>query len=281
MSDEKPKGPPSGDESTEEILVRDRRFWVQEGESKDVAKPPRKSPYPSFVEELQAKTRESEQKLEEAAAGLQKAREEGEALRRRLTRDFERRLAAAKGESLTGFLEVLDNFDLAIRAAEDSSNLEAFLQGIRMVQDLFLQSLRNFGLEPMDLLGKEFDPRVAEAMGMADVEDREREGRIVDVLRRGFTVKGEVLRAAQVRVGRHVPAVLPQASLVEDVAESAEEPPRLDEVPSGEAPGSEPESADSESGPNESPPDMATPSPSPDPEGSEKDPPVSPADVEF
>lgn len=299
MSDDPGKKAPPEDESGG-IVVRDRRFWVRDAAPGGPRKGPRSSPYPSYVEELRSKAEESAKQLEEAQSGIRKAREEGEALRRRLTRDMDRRLEMARGEYLNGFLDVLDNLDLALRSAEVAPNPEAFVEGIRMVRELFLHRLAEFGLEPVSPEGEAFDPAASEAIGVVAVDDPGRDGMVIEVVRRGFTIGGQVLRAAHVRVGRYDPGTeAPVASEVEEEAAPAEPPPGK-EPEAREEEGAGPVTAEDESGaaaedgPEAAAEEDRSGGAAPDPgsvpgdededrAGSPKggDRPISPADVEF
>jgi molecular chaperone GrpE len=58
------------------------------------------------------------------------------------------------------------------------------------------------GIEPLSLLGKPFDPNVAEAVDTTEVSDPAEDGVVLDEVTRGFTISGKLLRPARVRVGR-------------------------------------------------------------------------------
>jgi len=71
--------------------------------------------------------------------------------------------------------------------------------GLQLVKDQFLQFLKNEGIEEINILGKEFNPYLAEAV---DIVLGDKENIVVEVLRKGYQMDGEVLRVAQVKVSK-------------------------------------------------------------------------------
>lgn len=69
--------------------------------------------------------------------------------------------------------------------------------GLRLVKDEFEKMLASEGVERMELVGTKFDPYVAECIEVVPGKDAET---IVEVIKNGYKLHGEVLRPAQVRV---------------------------------------------------------------------------------
>ena len=82
---------------------------------------------------------------------------------------------------------------------DDIEKAEAFVKdaGLKLIKDKFVQIIRDEKIEELQVLGKEFDPHLAEAV---DVVKGEKDNIIVEVLRKGYTLNGKVLRVAQVKV---------------------------------------------------------------------------------
>jgi molecular chaperone GrpE len=95
-------------------------------------------------------------------------------------------------------LEVLDDFDLALMAAEQQPDFEKFRKGVELVYAKLADVLRAEGVKRIDAEGAPFDPELHEAL----MQTGEGDGELVvaDVLRPGYTLKGRVLRPAGVRV---------------------------------------------------------------------------------
>jgi molecular chaperone GrpE len=95
-------------------------------------------------------------------------------------------------------LEVLDDFELALMAAEQQPDFEKFRKGVELVYAKLADVLRAEGVKRIDAEGAPFDPELHEAL----MQTGEGDGELVvaDVLRPGYTLKGRVLRPAGVRV---------------------------------------------------------------------------------
>ena len=198
MGDHEKKMMEKGKEESK-IQVNDRRFWVQDESAEDKASVPTKQ-YPSVVEELKARAELAEQKLRERIETLD---QENEAFRVRLAKDMDRRMDQEKLELFGNFLELIDNFERALKAAQETLSFEALREGVQLNLELFLSKLKSLGIEPMDLLHQPFDPHEAEAVGVVAVDDSDLDQQIVEVVQRGFRWGEQVLRPARVRIGQY------------------------------------------------------------------------------
>jgi molecular chaperone GrpE len=183
--------------------VADRRFWVNDEEAVERASAPQER-YPSYVEELKARTEKAEQRLLEKSRALE---QENQAYRERLSREIGRRLEGEKLELLESLLEIVDNFERALRAAEQAASAEngtvalaKLTEGVRLNLDLLLARLRSEGVEPIDPTGL-FDPYFAEAVGTVIVTDPAQDQSVMDVVQKGYRYREQLLRPARVRVG--------------------------------------------------------------------------------
>jgi molecular chaperone GrpE len=97
-------------------------------------------------------------------------------------------------------LEVLDDFELALMAADETHDFEKFVKGVELVYAKLADALKAEGLERIPAEGAAFDPELHEAL--MQTGDGDGEPVVADVLRPGYTLKGRVLRPAGVRVER-------------------------------------------------------------------------------
>ncbi len=94
-------------------------------------------------------------------------------------------------------LNVLDNLDLALAHAAKSQD-KAIGEGVKMVLKMLEETLKRYGVEPIELDGKAFDPTLHEAVGEQPSEGPE--GQILEVRGRGYLFHGRLLRPARVVV---------------------------------------------------------------------------------
>jgi molecular chaperone GrpE len=97
---------------------------------------------------------------------------------------------------------VLDNFQRAIAVAEETSDFEGFLEGVKLNLDLLVKRFQEAGVEPIDNLNGTFDPNEAEALGVVKVSDPELDQKVVEVVQPGYRLGDRVIRPAMVNVGR-------------------------------------------------------------------------------
>ena len=182
------------------LKIEDRRFSArqEQAESEDVPA----SPYPSLVEQLKRRAEEAEKTLRDYVDAYKQSRAEQEQFRERISRDVERRVEERFGALVTDLLDSLDDLDLALDHAREVPRAEALAEGIAVARDRFLGALRRQGIERLDLDGREFDPNVAEAVGVMPVDDPALSGRVVRVERPGYRLGDRVIRAARVVVGQ-------------------------------------------------------------------------------
>jgi len=155
--------------------------------------------YPSYVEELMGRMAETERKFQEkkqqidAEIGRTKAR---------LESDFERRLALEKQQIILPFLDVMDNLQRALDSAALAGTVEHLLEGVQMTANLFRSKLQAIGVEAIPALNQPFDPNLEQAVGTVKVQDADSDGVVVEEVQSGYCMNGQLLRPAQVRVGR-------------------------------------------------------------------------------
>ena len=194
--------PPSGDESPASVKVVDRRWWARagagatEGEETAQAKP-------AYVEELEARLAEKDRLLQGYVEQFKTASAEFEQARARGRREVAREVERGRRTLLVDLLDVIDNLDRALEAAEGRADANAgpLLQGVRMVRDQFVAKLEGYGVREIEAIGQPFDPSVHEAVSIVPVGSSELEDRVAGVVRRGYRIGEEVLRPAQVAVG--------------------------------------------------------------------------------
>ncbi len=160
------------------------------------SRPPRSAGPASGSDELtQARTEAAEYRDH-----LQRLQAEFENYRKRMTRSQERLVDAEVQRFVQGLLEVLDEFDLALIAAQRQPDFEAFRKGVELVYAKLAETLRAEGLERIDAEGKAFDPNEHEAL--MQTGDGEGDPHVAEIFRQGYKLRGTVIRPASVRVER-------------------------------------------------------------------------------
>lgn len=154
-------------------------------------------------EQLERRARLAEDRLTEVLTAYRQVRTENEGFRERVTRDVERAFDRRRERLLLKFIDILDNLDRALEAAEQTSAGTPLIEGLILVRTQLLQTLQQEGLDRIPVLGLPFDPNVSEAVGTQPVADPDHDQVVVKELFRGYRLNGRVARAGQVFVGEY------------------------------------------------------------------------------
>jgi molecular chaperone GrpE len=119
-----------------------------------------------------------------------------ENFRRRVAREQEAARRDGRREALLPLLPVLDTLE---RALATGSTDPDFYEGVAATHRLFIVALREAGAEPVESVGRPFDPKVHEAVTTVP-SDAVEAGMVTREVRRGWRLGDELLRPAQVVV---------------------------------------------------------------------------------
>lgn len=117
--------------------------------------------------------------------------------RKRMAREREELVKYAGEQLITALLPVVDNFERALAAK--NNDYQNLLAGVEMIYRQLQDVLTREGLEPIPATGGQFNPELHEAVMREESGDHP-ENTVIEELRRGFTFKGKVIRAAMVKV---------------------------------------------------------------------------------
>jgi molecular chaperone GrpE len=116
-----------------------------------------------------------------------------------MLRDRDASIRRGKRDLFLKLLDIRDNFDRALGGAHPS--VDTLRSGIEIVARQIDSLLKAEGIEPVESVGRAFDPAVHEAIATWESPDVT-EDTCTDEVQKGYTYEGEVLRPARVRVGR-------------------------------------------------------------------------------
>lgn len=206
------------DISAEEMTVEENE--VLEGETVDVesSSENEETSAEGKVNDDESKELTPEDTIILLEAEIEKLKEENSSLKDQYLRkhadfeNFRRRMNKEKQDSikygnqglLKDLIEVIDNFERAIKASEDSQDMESFREGIAMIEQQFANMLKtNWGLEKIEAVGQEFDANMHEALMMEDSEEFE-VNTVLEDFQTGYKLRDRVLRPSKVKVAKPV-----------------------------------------------------------------------------
>jgi molecular chaperone GrpE len=157
------------------------------------------------ADSLDAKLAALTEQLADAKDDQLRVQAEMQNLRRRAERDVESAHKFGLEKLINGLLPVLDNLDRAIGAvpeeSADNEAVKALLEGVELTRKSATDVLTRFSVEVLEPFGEPFDPQFHEAMTMVPSATAEPNS-VVDVLQKGYTLNGRLLRAAMVVIAK-------------------------------------------------------------------------------
>jgi len=145
------------------------------------------------IAELEAQLAETRDQLLRKAADF-------ENFRKRMNQEKQNAIEYANQSLLLDIIPVIDDFERAIQSAEKSADLNAFIEGVKMIEKRLTSQLESkWGLKRFSAAGGPFDPNMHEAL-MVEKSPDVTEAVVQEDLIRGYLLKDRVIRAAKVKV---------------------------------------------------------------------------------
>lgn len=102
---------------------------------------------------------------------------------------------------LIKILPVIDNFERAIAATEETQDLTAVKQGVELIYSNFKEFLGQNGVKEINVINEPFDTDISEAITKIPAPSKEMKGKVIDCTEKGYTLNDKVIRYAKVVVG--------------------------------------------------------------------------------
>lgn len=193
MAEEDKAGPVEADAETvtaglsEDDSVASDRVATTEDETGDAQM------LQSRIDELESENTELKNQYLRKQADL-------ENYRKRMIRDKENAVQFANQQILLDMTSIIDDFERAIRSAEESRDYDSFHDGIVLIENQLTNMLeRKWGLKRFDSEGDVFDPQKHEAVTTESRDDHE-ESMVLEDYQKGYMLNDRVLRSAKVKV---------------------------------------------------------------------------------
>lgn len=119
--------------------------------------------------------------------------------RRRTRQEHTNLLLTASEKVITNLLPIVDDFS---RAFENTENENSFKEGIKIINDKFLQILKSNGVTKIETkCGDVFDENFHEAILKQKTEEENMSGKIIGIIENGYKMHDKILRYVKVIVG--------------------------------------------------------------------------------
>lgn len=163
--------------------------------------PVEKSGADSGLSEALAKIADLEEKLEAAENRSLRLQADFDNFRRRTRLDAEASEKYRAQSLISDLLPALDNFERALSMIVDNEQSKSLHQGMEMVYKSILEAIKKEGAEPIEAVGKEFNPHFHQAVMQVEEADFG-SNIVVDEFQKGYVLKDRVIRPSMVKVNQ-------------------------------------------------------------------------------
>nr|WP_231584102.1 nucleotide exchange factor GrpE [Domibacillus indicus] len=154
-----------------------------------------------ILEETETKEEQLQKQLDESEDRYLRLRADFDNFRRRANLDREAQEKYRAQKLVTELLPVLDNFERALQVTAEHDETKSVLQGMEMVYNTLVKALESEGVEPIETVGKPFDPTVHQAV-MTDNDESAEPNSVLAELQKGYKLKDRVIRPSMVKVNQ-------------------------------------------------------------------------------
>ena len=155
------------------------------------------------VEETQTEAKEVsvEDKLQQAEDKFLRIFSEYENFRKRTQKEKADLITGAAADVYKVLLPILDDLDRAKDNIEKAEDIASLKEGLDLIFDKLSKSLKANGLEQMNVKEQDFNADEHEAITNIPAPSEELKGKVLDVLEKGYTLNGKIIRFPKVVVG--------------------------------------------------------------------------------
>lgn len=120
--------------------------------------------------------------------------------RKRMQREAQEFRFIANRQLILDLIPIIDDFERALKSAEESKDFTAFFSGVALIEKQFVSMLeRKWALKRFESVGEEFNPERHEAI-LSEAGSGQAAPRVIEDYQKGYLLNDKVLRASKVKV---------------------------------------------------------------------------------
>lgn len=121
--------------------------------------------------------------------------------RRRTLKEKADLIATAGEKVLVNILPVVDDLDRAMESIGTAQDIDAVREGLDLIVNKFQSFLKSNGVSEIEAKELDFDADKHEAVTKFPAPTEDLKGKVIDVVQKGYTLNGKVIRFSKVVVG--------------------------------------------------------------------------------
>jgi len=203
-------------DEVETIEIESNAISSDEEESAEDESPEEETVELDPIKILEKDLQKTKDELAEEKDKFVRLQAETDNFRKRLSREKDEFSQYANERLFKELLPIFDNFE---RALEDPSNdIKSLKEGLEMILKQFSSFLEKERVEPIEAIGKKFDPMIHEVLTSEESSEHE-ENTIISQFVKGYTINNRVIRPSQVVISKK-PSLESEVVLTKEPEES-------------------------------------------------------------
>lgn len=183
-------------------MTNKRKIPIESDEADIVAESDAERVLPEDVHQLIERCEAAEKQAEEGRENLLRALADFDNYRRRTRAELEQSRKFGIEDFVIRLLPILDNFERAIKTAEEIEDFDALHGGVVLILRQLRDVLEKEGIKPIEAEGQQFDPVLHEAV-MREDTDEYPDNSIIEEFQKGYILGDKVIRPSMVKVASH------------------------------------------------------------------------------
>ena len=157
------------------------------------------APLHPSVQELEQQLEDERKRSADHLARSKYIQADFENLRRRCDREIQQASQYSNERIVISLLDVVDELELAIKNAKAANSAQTLVEGVEMTLKRLRKVLEQEGVTPIESVNAPFDPSKHNAIA-AEERDGVDDCVVIEEIRKGYTMKGKVIRPSMVKV---------------------------------------------------------------------------------
>jgi molecular chaperone GrpE len=153
------------------------------------------------IEDLKIKFEEKEKEAKDNYDKYLRTVADLDNYKKRAIRDKADAIKYGNEEIIKDIVPFMDSLDRALK--HDTGDVQAFKDGIALIQEQLICCLKKHGVERIDTVGKKFDPNFHEALMQVE-SGQHMNNQIVSEMEKGYLLNGRLIRPSRVCVCKNI-----------------------------------------------------------------------------
>lgn len=154
------------------------------------------------LKKTKEKLKEAEKTKQEYLDGWQRTKADYINSKKRDEESAKELVKFANSNLIAELIPVLDSFEMAFSNKESWEKVAPeWRKGVEYIYSQLLSVLTSNGISQLNPTGQHFDPNVHESVGLVETKNKDEDGKILEVIQKGYLLNGKHVRTAKVKVG--------------------------------------------------------------------------------